>query len=44
MNAMTTPMFPSEAAQAGWIALCSQGAVDRGLTGRDDALDVRCMR
>jgi hypothetical protein len=44
MNAMTTPTFPSKAAQAGSIVLPSQGAVDRSLTGRDHALAVRCMR
>ena len=44
MNAMTTPTYPSKAAQAGWMAPCSQGAVDRSLTGRGSALDVRCMR
>jgi hypothetical protein len=44
MNAMTTLTFPSQAAQAGWIAPCSRGAVNGQLAGGDHALDVRCIR
>ena len=44
MNAIPTTMFPSEAAQAGWIAPYFRGAAAPDLTGSDLALVVRCMR